>query len=102
MIGQSHSFFLFFFFFFFVCLFVVVHLIPFWSLISLFLKHATGVNGYRNKYIYMQVHNAWAAPCRTRLRAYAYSEGPDQFVQSDQGLHCQLIESLDISECMNG
>ena len=35
------------------------------------------------------------------LRAYADSDGPDQAVQSDQGLHCLLTESLDTIECFN-
>ena len=36
------------------------------------------------------------------LPVYADSEGPDQPVQSNQGLHSPLTESLDTTECRNG
>ena len=33
---------------------------------------------------------------------YADSEGPDQTVQSDQGLCCRLTKSFNTIECFNG
>ena len=39
---------------------------------------------------------------KTCLWAYANSKDPDQPVHTDQGLHCLLKDSLDITECMNG
>ena len=44
-----------------------------------------------------------AASCETCLRAYEDGEAPDQPVHlcSDQGLKCQITESLVTTECMN-
>ena len=42
------------------------------------------------------------APLKTCFLAYAASVGSDQPVQSNQGLHCPLTESLGTSEYKNG
>ena len=47
----------------------------------------------------------WAAPWENAYSGKCEQEGPRSacaFAQSDTGLHCQLTESLDTRECING
>ena len=41
-------------------------------------------------------------PCGNLSSCICRQQSPDQPAQSDQGLHCQLTESLDTTKYMNG